>query len=60
MDARCEALFDFQGQDVDELSFKKGDQLVITGELNGWYLGKITSTGAVGIFPSNYVSVLPD
>ena len=55
MDARCEALFDFVGQDVDELSFKKGDQLIITGELNGWYLGKIQNTNAVGIFPSNYV-----
>ena len=59
MDARCEALFDFVGQDVDELSFKKGDQLVITGELNGWYLGKIEHTNSVGIFPSNYVSVYP-
>ena len=59
MDARCEALFDFVGQDVDELSFKKGDQLVITGELNGWYLGKIENTQQVGIFPSNYVSVYP-
>ena len=59
MDARCEALFDFIGQDVDELSFKKGDQLIITGELNGWYLGKIENTQQVGIFPSNYVSVYP-
>ena len=59
MDARCEALFDFVGQDVDELSFKKGDQLIITGELNGWYLGKIEHTQQVGIFPSNYVSVYP-
>ena len=59
MDARCEALFDFSGQDVDELSFKKGDQLIITGELNGWYLGKIEHTPQVGIFPSNYVSVYP-
>ena len=60
MDARCEALFDFQGQDVDELSFHRGDQLVITGELNGWYLGKISNTERVGIFPSNYVSLLPE
>jgi hypothetical protein len=55
MDARCEALFDFVGQDVDELSFSKGEQLVITGELNGWYLGKRQGTNQVGIFPSNYV-----
>jgi hypothetical protein len=39
MDARCQALFDFDGQDGDELSFKQGDTLIITGELNGWFLG---------------------
>jgi len=57
MNAVCEALFDFVGQDLDELSFHKGDTLVITGELNGWYLGKIQGQQQVGIFPSNYVSV---
>lgn len=40
LDAHCAALFDFDGQDEDELSFKAGQTLVITGELNGWYLGK--------------------
>jgi len=36
MDAQCAALFDFDGQDDDELSFKAGQTLIITGELNGW------------------------
>ena len=35
-----QALYDFDGQDADELSFKAGELLIITGELNGWYLGK--------------------
>ena len=38
LDAQCAALFDFDGQDDDELSFKAGDILIITGELNGWFL----------------------
>lgn len=59
MDAQCAALFDFEGQDEDELSFKVGQILVITGELNGWYLGRQLDdpTGRVGIFPSNYVNL---
>jgi len=36
LDAQCAALFDFDGQDEDELSFKAGQNLIITGELNGW------------------------
>jgi hypothetical protein len=35
MDAHCAALFDFDGQDEDELSFKAGQNLHIMGELNG-------------------------
>ena len=46
LDAHCAALFDFDGQDEDELSFKAGQTLVITGELNGWYLGKGHTTHA--------------
>jgi len=57
MDARCIALFDFDGQDADELSFKTGDALVITGELNGWYLGRLADGDKAGIFPSNYVEL---
>jgi hypothetical protein len=37
MSATCTALFDFVGQDADELTFKVGDRLVITGELNEWW-----------------------
>lgn len=53
----CLALFDFEGQDDDELSFAAGETLVITGELNGWYLGRKATGEKVGIFPSNYVQM---
>ena len=59
MDGRGEALLDFVGQDGDDPNFKKGDQLVITGELDGWYLGKRGNTQQVGIFPSGCVRVFP-
>jgi len=57
MDARCTALFDFDGQDDDELSFKAGQHLIITGELNGWYLGRQEGQEKVGIFPANFVQI---
>jgi hypothetical protein len=57
LDAKCQALFDFEGQDADELTFRQGATLIITGELNGWYLGRIDGQQKVGIFPSNYVSL---
>jgi len=57
INAKCVALYDFEAQGADELSFSTGDQLFITGELNGWYLGK-SKDGRVGIFPSNYVNIV--
>jgi chaperonin cofactor prefoldin len=59
MDARCMALYDFDAAGEDELSFRKDDILLITGELNGWYLGKSLDGSAVGIFPGNYVKIIP-
>lgn len=57
MNASCTSLYDFDGQDADELTFKSGQKLIITGELNGWYLGRLDNDTRVGIFPSNYVSL---
>lgn len=57
MEGRCEALYDFVAQGPDELSFKAGDILHVTGELNGWYLGRTSDGSKVGIFPSNYVKM---
>jgi len=57
MNAKCEALYDFDGQDSDDLSFRVGDILIITGELDGWFLGKTLDGSKTGIFPSNYVKI---
>jgi len=58
MEGRCEALYEFQAQGADELSFQAGEKLIVTGEVNGWYLGKSEDGTRVGIFPSNYVTML--
>lgn len=55
--SKCRALFDFEAQSEDELTFAAGEILTITSELDGWYLGK-TAAGSVGIFPANYVEML--
>lgn len=55
---QCSALYDFDGQDSDELSFRAGEILTITGEMNGWYLGKRQGDDKVGIFPANYVELM--
>ncbi len=62
MMATCEALYDFEGVDKDELSFKVGETLQITGELNGWYLGHRANDTVkiIGIFPSNYVRIISE
>lgn len=60
MNARCVALFDFAGEDADDLGFKARDRLVITGELDGWFLGRLENGDRTGIFPSNYVRILDD
>lgn len=55
----CKALYDRDGAEDDELSFKIGEVLNITGTLDGWYLGyKDSDTEKVGIFPCNYVKVI--
>ncbi|MBM6387230.1 MAG: SH3 domain-containing protein [Paenibacillus sp.] len=47
------ALFDFTGQNNDEISFKTGDIIAVIDEIDkGWWLGEINSNR--GIFPVNY------
>nr|XP_032831167.1 SH3 domain-containing protein 19-like isoform X1 [Petromyzon marinus] len=52
---QVKALYDFFGEDVEELSFKTGDVLTILGaEGLEWLKGELN--GKVGIFPKNYVT----
>ncbi|CAH8540148.1 unnamed protein product [Schistosoma turkestanicum] len=49
------ALYDYNRQHTDELSFKKGDLLTVSKQLEGgWWEGSLN--GYVGWFPSNYVT----
>ncbi|XP_032873542.1 SH3 domain-containing protein 19 isoform X2 [Amblyraja radiata] len=50
----CEALYDFKAEAADDLSFKRGDQILILEQIDSeWYKGKLN--GLEGIFPSAFV-----
>ncbi|XP_026478837.1 sorbin and SH3 domain-containing protein 1 isoform X3 [Ctenocephalides felis] len=52
------ALYNFQGQSARELSFRKGDLIYVRRQLDrNWYEGE--HNAAVGMFPYNYVEILP-
>ncbi|CAG9533512.1 unnamed protein product [Cercopithifilaria johnstoni] len=49
----------FKGRNNDELSFRKGDVIAITQQLEGgWWEGTLHSY--TGWFPSNYVTIIPE
>ncbi|TGZ70621.1 hypothetical protein CRM22_003100 [Opisthorchis felineus] len=55
----AKALFDYVRTHNDELTFKKGDTISVTQQLDGgWWQGSLN--GVVGWFPSNYVVTMPD
>ncbi|KAF7306585.1 Ysc84 domain-containing protein [Mycena indigotica] len=57
--ARAVALYDFQAVQPGDLSFSKGDIIVVTKRSNStddWWTG--TLNGEKGIFPANFVDVL--
>lgn len=51
------ALFDYQGQQEDELTFKEGDVIKILSKDGEWWKGK--NGDQEGVFPANYVEVIP-
>lgn len=51
---QCQALYDYDAQDTDELSFQVGDLIdIISEEPSGWWRGRLR--GREGVFPNNYI-----
>lgn len=52
----CDALHDFTAETQEDLSFKKGDRILILEQLDSeWYRGRLN--GTEGIFPAVFVHV---
>lgn len=56
------AMYDFTASSADEISFKAGDQIIVTNEvLDGWWMGELKNgAGKKGLFPSSYTRPLPE
>uniref|UniRef100_H3D101 SH3 domain-containing protein n=1 Tax=Tetraodon nigroviridis TaxID=99883 RepID=H3D101_TETNG len=54
---RCLALFDYEGEENDELTFSQGDVIALQ-ELVGHEWGRGQIHGRVGIFPLNFTKVV--
>ncbi|MCI4377593.1 hypothetical protein PGIGA_G00205300 [Pangasianodon gigas] len=51
------ALFSYEAENKNELSFKKGEKLVILDENGEWWKAKSLSSSKVGLIPSNYIKL---
>lgn len=52
---QCKALYAYDAQDTDELSFNADDIIdIIKEDASGWWTGRLR--GKQGLFPNNYVA----
>uniref|UniRef100_A0A669BRH3 Osteoclast-stimulating factor 1 n=1 Tax=Oreochromis niloticus TaxID=8128 RepID=A0A669BRH3_ORENI len=52
---QCKALYAYDAQDTDELSFNADDMIdIIKEDASGWWTGRLR--GKQGLFPNNYVA----
>ncbi|KAG5678836.1 hypothetical protein PVAND_008470 [Polypedilum vanderplanki] len=50
------ALYDYEAQDYDEVSFSEGDLIFEVNSIDGgWMTGRIERTGKIGMLPANYI-----
>ncbi|KAJ3039613.1 Peroxisomal membrane protein PAS20 [Rhizophlyctis rosea] len=54
----CRALYDFRGTSPAELTLRRGDVIRVLAKDDGWWRG-VHENGAMGVFPANYVEVIP-
>ena len=53
------AMYEYDAQDDDEVSFVEGDHIINTECIDdGWMYGTVLRTGAYGMLPANYVELL--
>lgn len=51
------ALYDYDAQESDEISFKEGDHIDITSKEGDWWIGKKRGDSQPGLVPPNYLEV---
>ncbi|KAK9875211.1 hypothetical protein WA026_006002 [Henosepilachna vigintioctopunctata] len=57
----CEVKYNYKAQNEDELTLKEGDVVTLIskdGQDPGWWKGELN--GSVGVFPDNFVVILPN